>query len=52
MKKGEDESNRIQRDEDKIMEIIGRLPPEYVRKVLVFANTLEILFREKCSAKQ
>ena len=51
MKKGEEGSNRAQRDEDKIVEIIGRLPPEYVRKVLVFAKTLESIFRSRCSAE-
>lgn len=44
MKKGEGESVRIGRDEEEIMEIVGRLPPEYVRKVLILARTLEKIF--------
>lgn len=34
-------------DEEEIMETIGRLPPEYVRKVLIFARTLEKIFSAK-----
>lgn len=52
MKHGEDESNRKRRDEDEIMEIIGRLPPEYVRKALIFVRTLESIFCARRSAEQ
>lgn len=44
MKKGEDESGRTRKDEEEIMEIVGRLPPEYVRKVLIYARTLGKIF--------
>ena len=44
MKKGEDESGRTRKDEKEISEIVGRLPPEYVRKVLIYARTLEKIF--------
>ena len=43
MKKGESESEK-KNDKQEIMEIIGRLPPEYVRKVLIFARTLDNIF--------
>ena len=43
MKKGNSESER-RNDKEEIMEIVGRLPPEYVRKVLIFARTLENIF--------
>ncbi|MBQ8617611.1 MAG: hypothetical protein IJ418_08850 [Clostridia bacterium] len=44
MKNSEDESSRRKTDEQEIMEIVGRLPPEYVRKVLILARTLESIF--------
>ena len=43
MKNGEGESGR-RNDAAEINEIVGRLPPEYVRKVLIFARTLEKIF--------
>lgn len=43
MKKSEESGSR-RTDEQEIMEIIGKLPPEYVRKVLIFARTLENIF--------
>lgn len=46
MKKGESESGR-RNDTAEINEIVGRLPPEYVRKVLIFARTLEKIFSAK-----
>ena len=43
MKNGESESGR-RNDREEIMEIVGRLPPEDVRDVLIFARTLEKIF--------
>ena len=43
MKNGDGESGR-RNDREEIMEIVGRLPPEYVRKVLIYARTLEKIF--------
>lgn len=43
MNKGESERGK-RNDKEEIMEIVGRLPPEYVRKVLIFARTLENIF--------
>lgn len=43
MKNGESESGR-RNDREEIMELVGRLPPEYVRKVLIYARTLEKIF--------
>ena len=50
MKNGEDGSGRNRTDEQEIMEIVGRLPPEYVRKVLILARTLENIFSARCAA--
>lgn len=49
MKKGESETGK-KCDNQEIMEIIGRLPPEYVRKVLIFARTLESIFASRQTA--
>ena len=47
MKKGEDESGRTRKDEEEIMEIVGRLPPEDVRDLLIIARTLEKIFSSR-----
>ena len=52
MKKGEGESAKNRSDEQEIMEIVGRLPPEYVRKVLILARTLENIFSARCAANK
>ena len=44
MKKGEGESGKTRNDIQETLEVIGRLPPEYVRKVLIYARTLEKIF--------
>ena len=49
MRNGEGESGK-KNDKQEIMEIIGRLPPEYVRKVLIFASTLESIFVSRQTA--
>lgn len=50
MKNEESESTKSKSDEQEIMEIVGRLPPEYVRKVLILARTLENIFSARCAA--
>ena len=45
--KNNNNDTRRQTDEEKIMETIRKLPPEYVRKVLIYAGTLQSIFAAK-----
>ena len=52
MKKGESDEKTRKNDKEEIAEILDRLPPEYVRKIKIYAGTLEEIFLANFRAVQ